>query len=213
MILTYKSRNRFKWFFFISLLGKGHMKKLVVVGVILLFLGSGIPVLAQSYEKNLPQSRGNWLYVVGSGPGNHNALKNESIEFQCVERFLRNALNDEPNQKDTADIMALLDSQGIHPPKSWNLLRRVKTFSYPEDNDSWSNSFCLIVGMHEYPFCLWPSFLKLDWKLCLNAHLAFGYKKWDRPIQHVPTYSTVWTNGTQGIVSWNTSVYGSIKGI
>jgi parallel beta-helix repeat protein len=52
------------------------MKKLLVVGVILLFLGSSIPVLAQSNVKNnLPSSGGNWLYVGGSGPGNYTKIQ------------------------------------------------------------------------------------------------------------------------------------------
>jgi parallel beta-helix repeat protein len=51
------------------------MKKLLVVGVILLFLGSSIPVLAHSNESNLPLSRGNWLYVGGSGPGNYTKIQ------------------------------------------------------------------------------------------------------------------------------------------
>jgi parallel beta-helix repeat protein len=52
-----------------------HMKKLLVVGVILLFLGSSIPVLAHSNENNLPSSRGNWLYVGGTGPGNYTTIQ------------------------------------------------------------------------------------------------------------------------------------------
>jgi nitrous oxidase accessory protein len=51
------------------------MKKLLVVGVILLFLGSSIPVLAHSNENSLPSSRGNCLYVGGSGQGNYSKIQ------------------------------------------------------------------------------------------------------------------------------------------
>jgi len=56
----------------------------LAVGIILLFIGTAIiPSTAQDVEKpSLPTSRGNWLYVGGSGPGNYSkiiyALENAS---------------------------------------------------------------------------------------------------------------------------------------
>jgi len=53
------------------LIGKG-----LAVGIILLFVGTCIvPVIAQDTEKPLPSSRGNWLYVGGSGPGNYTKIQ------------------------------------------------------------------------------------------------------------------------------------------
>jgi parallel beta-helix repeat protein len=52
------------------------MRKGLVVGIILLFIGtsivSGNP---QDDEKSFPASRGDWLYVGGSGPGNYTKIQ------------------------------------------------------------------------------------------------------------------------------------------
>jgi parallel beta-helix repeat protein len=51
-------------------------KKWLAVGIILLFVGTSIiPSIAQDTEKPLPASRGNWLYVGGSGPGNYTKIQ------------------------------------------------------------------------------------------------------------------------------------------
>ncbi len=51
--------------------GKG-----LAVGIILLFVGTCIiPVTAQTTGKPLSTSRGNWLYVGGSGPGNYTKIQ------------------------------------------------------------------------------------------------------------------------------------------
>jgi parallel beta-helix repeat protein len=52
-------------------------KKCLAVGIILLFIGTAIiPSNAQDNEKSLsPASRGNWLYVGGSGPGNYSKIQ------------------------------------------------------------------------------------------------------------------------------------------
>jgi len=53
-----------------------YVKKGLAVGIILLFVGAGIiPAIAQDTEKPLPTSRGNWLYVGGSGPGNYTKIQ------------------------------------------------------------------------------------------------------------------------------------------
>jgi hypothetical protein len=47
-------------------------RKGLTVGFILLLIGASIiPITAQDTEKPLQTSRGNWLYVGGSGPGNY----------------------------------------------------------------------------------------------------------------------------------------------
>ncbi len=53
------------------------VRKCLVVGIILLFVGTGIiPTTAQDGEKpSLPTSSGNWLYVGGSGPGNYTRIQ------------------------------------------------------------------------------------------------------------------------------------------
>jgi nitrous oxidase accessory protein len=60
-------------------------RKWLAIGIILLFVGTCIvPAIAQNTEKPLPTSRGNWLYVGGSGPGNftkiQDAIDNVSSE-------------------------------------------------------------------------------------------------------------------------------------
>ncbi|HIG99628.1 MAG TPA: hypothetical protein HA258_03500, partial [Thermoplasmata archaeon] len=48
------------------------IRKWLAIGIILLFVGVTIaPTMAQDTEKSQPTSRGNWLYVGGSGPGNY----------------------------------------------------------------------------------------------------------------------------------------------
>jgi len=51
-------------------------RKWLAVGMVLLFVGTCIiPAIAQKTEKSLPASRGNWLYVGGSGPGNYTKIQ------------------------------------------------------------------------------------------------------------------------------------------
>jgi parallel beta-helix repeat protein len=52
-------------------------RKALAVGIILLFIGTSIiPSTAQNIEKpSLPTSRGDWLYVGGSGPGNYTRIQ------------------------------------------------------------------------------------------------------------------------------------------
>jgi parallel beta-helix repeat protein len=50
--------------------------KCLAIGIILLFVGTCIiPAIAQDTEKPLPSSRGSWLYVGGSGPGNYTRIQ------------------------------------------------------------------------------------------------------------------------------------------
>ena len=50
------------------------IRKWLVIGIILLFVGVTIaPTIAQNTEKQ--SSRGNWLYVGGSGPGNYSKIQ------------------------------------------------------------------------------------------------------------------------------------------
>jgi hypothetical protein len=51
-------------------------RKCLVIGIILLFVGTGIiPAIAQDTAKPLPTSRGDWLYVGGSGSGNYTRIQ------------------------------------------------------------------------------------------------------------------------------------------
>jgi len=51
-------------------------RKWLAVGIILLFVGTCIiPAIAQNTEKQSSASRGNWLYVGGSGPGNYSKIQ------------------------------------------------------------------------------------------------------------------------------------------
>ena len=52
------------------------LEKELVVGIILLFIGTCIiPAVAQEIENLLPASRGQWLYVGGSGPMNYTSIQ------------------------------------------------------------------------------------------------------------------------------------------
>jgi parallel beta-helix repeat protein len=52
------------------------IKKWLAIGIILLFVGTCIvPAIAQDTEKSQSSSRGNWLYVGGSGPGNYTRIQ------------------------------------------------------------------------------------------------------------------------------------------
>jgi len=52
------------------------IRRWLAVGIILLFVGTcTIPAMAQDTEKPLPTSRGHWLYVGGSGPGNYTKIQ------------------------------------------------------------------------------------------------------------------------------------------
>ena len=66
-------------------------RKWLAVGIILLFVGTCIiPANAQDTEKSLSSSRGNWLYVGGSGPGNYTRIQdaiNDSVDGDTVFVF------------------------------------------------------------------------------------------------------------------------------
>ena len=66
-------------------------RKGLVILTILLFVGTCIiPAIAQNTEKTLPTSRGNWLYVGGSGPGNYTRIQdaiNASFDGDTVYVF------------------------------------------------------------------------------------------------------------------------------
>ena len=56
--------------------GNTIVRKCLSVGIILLFFVTYIiPAVTQETTKSLPTSRGNWLYVGGSGPGNYTKIQ------------------------------------------------------------------------------------------------------------------------------------------
>jgi parallel beta-helix repeat protein len=58
------------------------VKKYIAVGIILLFVGMAYaPAMAQTNEKQ-SASRGTWLYVGGSGPGNYSKIQNAINDSQ-----------------------------------------------------------------------------------------------------------------------------------
>jgi parallel beta-helix repeat protein len=67
---------------------KSQLSKCLVVGIILLFIGTAIiPSSAQNIEKSSSASRGHWLYVGGSGPGNYSTIQsavNEAFNGDTV---------------------------------------------------------------------------------------------------------------------------------
>jgi len=66
-------------------------RKWLAIGIILLFVGTCIiPAIAQDIEKSPPTSRGSWLYVGGSGPGNYSRIQdaiNDSSDGDTVFVF------------------------------------------------------------------------------------------------------------------------------
>ncbi len=97
------------------------MKKILVIGVILLFIGSGnIPAAAQDTEKQ--SSRGNWLYVGGSGPGNYSRIQdaiNDSHDGDTVfvyddsSPYYENLIvNNSINLKGENKTSTIIDGQG-----------------------------------------------------------------------------------------------------
>jgi len=83
--------------------------KWLTVGIIFLFVGICIiPAMAQDSEKSLPTSRGTWLYVGGSGPGNYTRIQ-DAI--------------DNASDGDTVFVYSGLYNEGeIHIQKSINLV-------------------------------------------------------------------------------------------
>jgi len=58
-------------------------RKWLAIGIILLFVGVTIaPAMAQVNEKFQSTTRGNWLYVGGSGPGNYTRIQ-DAIDNAC----------------------------------------------------------------------------------------------------------------------------------
>ena len=52
------------------------IRRWLAVGIILFFMGTCIiPAIAQNSEKPFLPSRGSWLYVGGSGPGNYTKIQ------------------------------------------------------------------------------------------------------------------------------------------
>lgn len=55
---------------------KHPLKQTLTVGVLLLLAGTCIvPAIAQDFKETLPVSKGSWLYVGGSGPGNYTKIQ------------------------------------------------------------------------------------------------------------------------------------------
>lgn len=69
------------------------MRKLLVIGIILLFIGASVVSGINVTNNPQPLSRGNWLYVGGSGPGNYTRIQdaiNDSSDGDTV--FVYNGL-------------------------------------------------------------------------------------------------------------------------
>jgi hypothetical protein len=82
-------------------------RKYLAVGIILLFVGTSIiPAIAQDTKKPSPTSRGNWLYVGGSGQGN----------YTRIQDAVDNASNG-----DTVFVFSGIYHERIHISKSINL--------------------------------------------------------------------------------------------
>jgi parallel beta-helix repeat protein len=83
------------------------MKKLLVVGIIILLVGMGIPSTGINVEKSTASYDGNTLYVGGSGPGNYSKIQ-DAI--------------DNASDGDTVFVYEGLYTENINIEKSINLI-------------------------------------------------------------------------------------------
>jgi parallel beta-helix repeat protein len=107
------------------------LRKSLAVGIILLFLGTCIiPAIAQDTNKALPSSRGNWLYVGGSGPGN----------YTRIQDAIDNASNG-----DTVYVYNGTYFENVVVDKSINLIGEEKTTTIIDGINAGFPDFCITI--------------------------------------------------------------------
>jgi parallel beta-helix repeat protein len=114
--------------------GKSLIRKGLAVGLILLLIGTSvIPITAQDTERSLLASRGNWLYVGGSGPGNYTKIQD--------------AINDSSNG-DTVFVFHGTYNERIVVNKPIDLIGENKENTMITDDSSVYGSMVLISADH-----------------------------------------------------------------
>jgi len=104
------------------------IRKCLAVGIILLFIGTCIiPAIAQETEKPLPTTRGNWLYVGGSGPGNYTKIQDAIDDANDGDTVF---VYDDSSPYD--EIVHLSHSINfIGEDKNTTIIRRLQSQSHP----------------------------------------------------------------------------------
>ena len=106
-------------------------RKWLAIGIILLFVTTSIiPSTAQDTEKPLPTTRGSWLYVGGSGPGN----------YTKIQDAIDNASNG-----DTVYVYNGTYFENVVVDKSLNLIGEEKTTTIIDGINAGFPDFCITI--------------------------------------------------------------------
>jgi hypothetical protein len=153
------------------------VKKCLAVGLILLFVGTCIiPSTAQNIEKtSQPTSRGNWLYVGGSGPGN----------YSSITAALHNASDD-----DTIYVYSGIYTEGI-------LTINISVSLIGQNNIS------TIINHSTFIFNKTNIFLT-EFCFQNFSQIAI-YSQYDNNVSHNTVTNTIFTNFSSGITIINSS--------
>lgn len=107
-------------------------RKGLAVGLILLLIGTSVfPITAQNIEKSSqPASRGNWLYVGGSGPGNYTRIQ-DAI--------------DNASDEDTVYVYKGTYFENVVVDRSINLIGEEKTTTIIDSINAGFPDFCITI--------------------------------------------------------------------
>jgi len=140
-------------------------RKGIAIGVFILFIGSSvIPVVANNVEKySLSTSRGYWLYVGGSGPGNYTRIQ-DAI--------------DNASDGDTVFVFAGYYHERVNVTKTLHLLgeNKSKTIVYYEAGESWWPTPILNIHSDGVIVSNFTVNITSGWGVCVNLTHASNCK-------------------------------------